>query len=185
MLKQQAVQAQRELHSPLSSAEWVNCSCPTVVAVAITPSNQVVMVHPTRAYAHAWIFPQGKISQRNETLFQAATRVLQAELGYPPDLFEQQAARFVGRGAVSYDQGKQYYVVVLPMKWSQPPQLNIIENCNWCSVGGPCELMRKIRDCSDAKKDLIKRVLRAAIRQGLLYKNRWSASHASTVIRST
>ena len=184
MLDHQIYRANAMLHSPLPHNDWTSFNCPTVVAVPITPNNRVVMVQPICAHPHGWIFPQGKIEQRNETLFQAAVRVLQAELGFPPDTFDQQTARLIGEAAVKFDQGKQYYVVALPMKRRQQPRLNG-ENRNCCLVGGPGQLLHNIGECSKPKLELIKHLLLTAIEQHLLYKGRWTADHVNLVIRSS
>lgn len=183
MLSYEVHRSQQELHSPLPPADWAQLKRPTVVAVAITANSEMVMVLPTLAQPHGWIFPQGAIKQRNETLFQAATRVLATELEYPSDLFASREASLVGKAAADYDHGKQYYIVALPMRRWRLPQLND-ENRKYCVVGGPGELMSKIGGCSRQKQELIQRLLLKAIEQRLLFGQRWCSGYAKDVIRS-
>jgi ADP-ribose pyrophosphatase YjhB (NUDIX family) len=171
-----------ELHSLIESDDWRQCERPTIVGVVITPSGKVIMVQPRNAQPNGWIFPQGHIN-RGETLLESTLREVEEELGYDASILDVSKAKFIGKGAAKELHGKQYFVVALPLQKWQKPKLNR-ENRQYCTVGGPGELAKKVVDCSQTKKRLIQLALRMTIREGLLYSQRWKASHANILLSS-
>lgn len=171
-----------ELTSPISTEDWKRLSKPTAVGVFITPSDKVIMVQPRKAHPNGWIFPQGEMS-RCESPLQTVIRKAQEELGYPASIFDLAQANFIGKGATKGLQGKQYFVVSIPLLRWEKPKLNH-ENKQCCTVGGPGELSRKISGCSPKKKRLIQIALKVAIKEGILHTTRWKSEQADLLLSS-
>jgi hypothetical protein len=150
--------------------------------VLITPKSEVLLVQPKRALANGWIFPQRRI-ERQESLLEAAKKAAEVELGYSPQVLDSKRARYLGKGRGGAA-GKEYFVVAIPMNYWRRPDLNE-ENRKFCTVGGPGELMQKISDCSQAKKQLIQVVLNTTIERGALFSSRWKSANVDAFLGSS
>ncbi len=165
---------------------WRDCTHqrPTVVALVVTPDQEVLMVLPSKASPKGWILPQGGIRQR-ETADQAALRELEEEFNLRGCFSEVTFDLGLHTHVTERNGGeiKQLVGVGLRMtRWQRPNLKGRPENRSWLLASGPNCFWSHIGGCTRSKQVAMAGFLCAAIKQRLLKTGRWQPARLAPML---